>query len=228
MGGRVLLVDDEEILRTSLSFALDKEGFEVVAVEDGSAALAAVDSEAFDLVLLDLMLPGVDGMEVCRRLRAHSSMPIIMLTARDQELDKVRGLELGADDYVTKPFSTRELSARMKAVLRRAGAGKTPDVVGGVLTAGRIALDLDRYELTIEGRPVELPAKEFLLLRVLMLHRGRALTRAALIQAVWDDDFMGDAKTLDVHIRWLRQKGERDPGAPEHILTVRRVGYRFE
>jgi two-component system, OmpR family, response regulator RegX3 len=228
MLGRVLLVDDEEILRTSLSFALGKEGYEVVAVADGSEALTAASRDAFDLILLDLMLPGVDGMEVCRRLRAHSPVSIIMLTARDQEIDKVLGLELGADDYVTKPFSTRELSARMKAVLRRVSPGKSAGEATGVLTAGRIALDLDRYELTIDGQSVELPAKEYLLLRVLMLHRGHALTRFALIQEVWGDDFMGDAKTLDVHIRWLRQKIEMDPGRPEHIMTVRRVGYRFD
>ena len=228
MSSRILLVDDEETLRTSLAFALRQEGFEVVAAEDGPDALAVAGSDAFDLVLLDLMLPGLDGMEVCRRLRAQSPVPIIMLTARDGEIDKVLGLELGADDYVTKPFSVQELVARMRAVLRRTRPEVPKEAPGGLLTAGRLRLDLDRHELTVDAEPVELSAKEYQLLRLLMLNRGRVLTRDAMIDQVWGDDFMGDMKTLDVHIRWLRQKIEIDPSQPEHITTVRGAGYRFE
>jgi two-component system response regulator RegX3 len=224
---RILLVDDEETLRSSLEFALQKEGFEVLTAADGPGALAAAAASAPDLILLDLMLPGIDGLEVCRRLRAHSSVPILMLTAKDQEIDKVLGLELGADDYITKPFSTRELLARMRAVLRRTRAEERAPETGGVLTGGRVTLNLDRHEATVDGEPVDLSPKEFQLLRLLMLHAGHVLSRERLIEEVWGDAFMGDLKTLDVHIRWLREKIEADPSRPEQIVTVRGAGYRF-
>jgi DNA-binding response OmpR family regulator len=228
MSARILLVDDEETLRASLSFALQKEGYEVVTAEDGVLALEAATSREPDLVLLDLMLPGVDGLELCRLLRARSSVPILILTAKDQEFDKVLGLEMGADDYITKPFSVRELLARMRAVLRRSRTEAREVEAIGVLLAGPISLNVDRHEVTVGDRRVDLSPKEFQLLRLLMLHRGRVMSRDALIEKVWGDSFMGDLKTLDVHIRWLREKVEMDPSQPEHILTVRGAGYRFE
>jgi two-component system response regulator RegX3 len=228
MRPRILLVDDEETLRTSLAFALEKEGFAVVTAADGPSALAAATTSTPDLVLLDLMLPGMDGLEVCRRLRSQSPVPIVMLTARDQEIDKVLGLEIGADDYITKPFSTRELLARMRAVLRRTRAEERVPEAAGMLSSGRVTMNRERHEVTVAGQPVDLSPKEFQLLRLLMLHRGRVLSREMLIEEVWGDDFMGDLKTLDVHIRWLREKIEADPSRPEHIVTVRGAGYRFE
>jgi two-component system response regulator RegX3 len=228
MSARILLVDDEETLRTSLAFALEKEGYEVVTAADGPSGLAAAAASPPDLILLDLMLPGLDGLEVCRRLRAQSSVPIVMLTAKDQEIDKVLGLELGADDYITKPFSTRELLARMRAVLRRTRVEERPAEATGILAAGRVTLNLDRHEVSVAGKPVDLSPKEFQLLRLLMLHQGRVLSRETLIEEVWGDDFMGDVKTLDVHIRWLREKIEVDPSRPEQIVTVRGAGYRLE
>jgi two-component system, OmpR family, response regulator RegX3 len=228
MATRILLVDDEETLRASLEFALQKEGYEVLTAGDGSAALALAAANPPDLILLDVMLPGLDGLEVCRRLRARSSVPILMLTAKDQEIDKILGLELGADDYITKPFSVRELLARMRAVLRRTRPEASDNEAGGMLAAGRVTLNLDRYEVTVDGQPIELSPKEFQLLRLLMLHQGRVLTRDSLIDQVWGDAFMGDLKTLDVHIRWLREKIEEDPSQPRHIVTVRGAGYRFE
>jgi DNA-binding response OmpR family regulator len=228
MSQRILLVDDEETLRTSLAFALEKEGFEVLTAADGPSALATAIASAPSLVLLDLMLPGMDGLEVCRLLRAQSAVPIVMLTAKDQEIDKVLGLEIGADDYITKPFSTRELLARMRAVLRRTRAAETEPEAANVLTAGHVTINMDRHEVTVGGKTVDLSPKEFQLLRLLMLHRGRVRNRETLIEEVWGDDFMGDLKTLDVHIRWLREKIEADPSQPEHIVTVRGVGYRFE
>jgi two-component system response regulator RegX3 len=228
MSASILLVDDEETLRTSLAFALEKEGFEVSTAADGPSALTAAAALNPDLILLDLMLPGMDGLEVCRRLRTHSSAPIVMLTAKDLEFDKVLGLEIGADDYITKPFSTRELLARMLAVLRRTRSEEREPIVADVLTAGRLTLNVARHEVTVEGHRVDLSPKEFQLLRLLMLHRGRLLSRETLIEKVWGDDFMGDLKTLDVHIRWLRGKIEADPSQPRHIVTVRGAGYRFE
>jgi two-component system, OmpR family, response regulator RegX3 len=268
---RVLLVDDEEPLRASLTFTLRKEGYEVTCAADGPSALALAEQQAPDVVVLDLMLPGLDGIEVARRLRSRSDVPIVMLTAKDQESDKVLGLEIGADDYVTKPFSTRELVARIKSVLRR----RTPEVrlakedrqllermesivrqyaeggsearreapeAGperpaesglsvpnrGILHGPSVTMDLDRHEVRVRGNMIDLSPKEYHLLRALLAHQGRVLTRDQLINLVWGDEFMGDQKTLDVHIRWLREKIEEDPSAPERILTVRGVGYRFQ
>lgn len=225
---KILVVDDEETLANSLSFVLEREGFAVRTAADGQTALRVFAEESPDLVLLDVMLPQVDGIEVCRRLRAGSSVPIIMLTARDSELDKIMGLEIGADDYVTKPFSLRELLARVRAVLRRSELRPHEPEARDVLVAGEIEMNQDRHEVTVRGEPVDLSPKEYQLLRVLLLHRGHALSREFLIQEVWGEDFMGDLKTLDVHIRWLREKIEANPSEPRCIVTVRGVGYMLE
>jgi two-component system response regulator RegX3 len=221
----VLLVDDEEPMRVSLSFTLKREGYEVTCAEDGPTALRLAREAAPDVILLDLMLPGLDGMEVCRRVRSFSDVPILMLTAKDQELDKVLGLEIGADDYVTKPFSTRELLARTKALLRRSS---TRVVMQGTLAGGPVTIDLDRHVVTLHDRVVELSPREYQLLRVLISNRGRAVLREELLQSVWGRDFIGDLKTLDVHIRWLREKIEADPSNPQLIVTVRGTGYRYD
>ena len=223
---RVLVVEDEESFSEALSFMLRKEGYEVEVAADGAKALALFDRSGADLVLLDLMLPGVSGTEVCRQLRAKSNVPIIMVTAKDGEVDKVVGLELGADDYVTKPFSSRELVARVRAVLRRQGVGDEP--VTGIVEAGPVRIDIDRHAVTVRGQQVNLPLKEFDLLELLMRNAGRVLTRAQLIDRVWGADYVGDTKTLDVHIKRLRAKVEEDPGNPVFIQTVRGLGYRFE
>ena len=229
----ILLVDDELVLRTSLSFTLQQHGYRVTTAADGLSALQQVAEQPPDLMVLDLMLPGIDGVEVCRRLRRHSQLPVIMLTARDQEIDKIQGLRIGADDYVTKPFSSRELVARIEAVLRRHGTAPRavePDATTGtpaVLEAGSLRMDLAARQAWREGSPLNLSPKEFQLLWVLMLHAGRALSREELIASVWGEEFMGDLKTLDVHIRWLRAKIEPDPGTPAYIHTVRRFGFRF-
>ncbi len=221
----VLLVDDEEPLRASLSYTLKREGYDVSCAEDGPSAVRLVREASPDVILLDLMLPGLDGMEVCRRVRSFSDVPILMLTAKDQEIDKVLGLEIGADDYVTKPFSTRELLARTKALLRRT-ATRVP--VQGTLPGGPLSMDLDRHEVSRNGELVELSPREFQLLKMLIAHAGRALSREDLISSVWGQEFMGDLKTLDVHIRWLREKVEADPSSPELIVTVRGIGYRYD
>jgi DNA-binding response OmpR family regulator len=228
MPPRILLVDDEETLTHSLSFALTREGYEVRTAADGLVALRLAAEEPPDLVLLDLMLPSADGMEVCRRLRATSAVPIIMLTAKDDEVDTIVGLECGADDYVTKPFSLRELLARVRAVLRRAEIRERRDDGAETLSFGDVTLNQARRQVTVRGAPVELSPKEYQLLRALIRHRGQVLSRDALIQQVWGDDFMGDLKTLDVHIRWLRNKIEANPSEPTRILTVRGAGYLFE
>jgi DNA-binding response OmpR family regulator len=228
----VLLVDDELVLRTSLSFTLQQHGYRVTTASDGLMALRQLEVDAPDLVVLDLMLPGIDGLEVCRRLRRRSALPVIMLTARGQEADKIQGLKLGADDYVTKPFSSRELIARIEALLRRA-AGATrvpPDPASDTLEtleSGPLCLRLDARQAWSQGIPLNLSPKEFQLLWVLMLHQGKALSREELIASVWGDEFMGDAKTLDVHISWLRAKIEPDPGNPQFLHTIRRYGFRF-
>jgi two-component system response regulator RegX3 len=220
------VVEDEESFSEALDFMLSKEGFEVVLAKDGAAGLQSFQRDGADLVLLDVMLPLMSGTDVCRAIRAESSVPIIMVSAKDTEVDKVVGLELGADDYVTKPFSTRELLARIRAVLRRrAGAD---EVEGHVVTAGPVRLDSDRHVVTVRGEEVRLPLKEFDLLEVLLRNSGRVLTRAQLIDRVWGSNYVGDTKTLDVHIKRLRSKIEEDPGAPEHLVTVRGLGYRFE
>ena len=223
---RVLVVEDEESFSEALSFMLRKEGYEVEVAADGAKALELFDRSGADLVLLDLMLPGVSGTEVCRQLRAKSNVPIIMVTAKDGEVDKVVGLELGADDYVTKPFSSRELVARVRAVLRRQGVGDEP--VTGIVEAGPVRIDIDRHAVTVRGEQVNMPLKEFDLLELLMRNAGRVLTRAQLIDRVWGADYVGDTKTLDVHIKRLRAKVEEDPGNPVFIQTVRGLGYRFE
>jgi two-component system response regulator RegX3 len=224
---RILVVEDEETLAEAISFLLSKEGFEVEMAEDGPAAIAAFEKNGADLILLDLMLPGLSGTEVCRQIRAKSSVPIIMLTAKDSEIDKVVGLEIGADDYVTKPYSSRELIARIRAVLRR---GETGDAVSadGVLSVGPIRLDSDRHVISVNGEQVALPLKEFELLEFLMRNSGRVLTRMQLIDRVWGSDYVGDTKTLDVHIKRLRAKVEKDPANPELIQTVRGMGYKLE
>lgn len=224
---RILVVEDEETLAEAISFLLSKEGFEVEIAETGPAAIAAFEKSGADLILLDLMLPGLSGTEVCRQIRAKSSVPIIMLTAKDSEIDKVVGLEIGADDYVTKPYSSRELIARIRAVLRR-GELADSDLVEGVLSAGPIRLDSDRHVISVNGEAIALPLKEFELLEFMMRNSGRVLTRMQLIDRVWGSDYVGDTKTLDVHIKRLRAKVEKDPANPELIQTVRGMGYKLE
>jgi two-component system response regulator RegX3 len=224
---KVLVVEDEESFRDALGFMLRKEGFEVLAVDNGPAALDAFSKQDQDLILLDLMLPGLNGTEVCRIIRQTSSVPIIMLTAKDSEIDKVVGLELGADDYVTKPFSSRELVARIRAVLRR-GSDVAEAADGTVLEAGPVRMDVERHAVTIDGDRISLPLKEFDLLEFLLRNAGRVLTREQLIDRVWGSNYVGDTKTLDVHVKRLRTKIEPDPSAPEHLVTVRGLGYKFE
>lgn len=221
---RILLIEDEEGLGGALQYQLQREGYECEHVLDGAQALDTFREHGADLVLLDLMLPGMSGEEICREMRRNSDIPIIMLTARDTDVDKIVGLELGADDYVTKPFNTRELIARIKAVLRRAG---DPRSAGAVLEAGSIRLDPERFELKVGGAPVHLPRKEFELLELLMENSGKVLTRETLIDSVWGTDYFGDTRTLDVHIKRLRGKIEDDPHEPKHLLTIRGLGYRF-
>jgi two-component system, OmpR family, response regulator RegX3 len=223
---RVLVVEDEDSISEPLAYMLRKEGFEVSVASDGPAGLQAFDRGGADLVLLDLMLPGLSGTEVCRELRSRSAVPVIMLTARDSEVDKVVGLELGADDYVTKPFSHRELVARIRAVLRRQGPAAEDDSTA--LEAGRVRMDVDRHLVTVGGQAVQLPLKEFDLLELLLRNAGRVLTRAQLIDRVWGSDYVGDTKTLDVHVKRLRSKIEPDPAHPQHLLTVRGLGYKLE
>ncbi len=224
---RILLVEDESSLSEPLSFLLGREGFEVEIAEDGQLALDIFANGKFDIILLDLMIPKVPGNEVCRQIRTTSNIPIIMLTAKDTEVDKVVGLELGADDYVTKPYSTRELLARIKAVLRRNAKDEAQDDDGVIEIAG-IRLDVDRHTLHVQGTLVATPLKEFELLEYLMSNVGRVLTRGQLIDRVWGTDYYGDTKTLDVHIKRLRSKIEADPAEPKHLVTVRGLGYRFD
>jgi two-component system, OmpR family, response regulator RegX3 len=223
---KLLLVEDEKSIVEGLAITLEAEGFQVAWVKDGLDALPAFDRVRPDLVVLDLMLPGMSGTDICRELRTRTDVPIIMLTARDAEVDRVVGLELGADDYVTKPFSTRELVARIRAVLRRAPHVESNDHEGPVEAAG-VRLDRARHEVRVDGATVELPPKEFELLAYLLEHAGRVLTRGQLIDEIWGSDYVGDTKTLDVHIRRLRGRIESDPGDPKRIQTVRGVGYRF-
>jgi len=223
---RVLVVEDEESFSDAISYMLRKEGFEVAVCATGPDALDTFDRTGADLVLLDLMLPGLPGSEVCRSLRERSSVPVIMLTAKDSEIDKVVGLELGADDYVTKPFSSRELVARMRAVLRR--RGDVEEVADATLEAGPVRMDVERHVVSVRGDQVQLPLKEFELLQVLLRNADRVLTRMQLIDRVWGADYVGDTKTLDVHVKRLRAKIESDPAKPRHIVTVRGLGYKFE
>ncbi|GAB3275892.1 response regulator [Microbacterium sp. MEC084] len=224
---RVLLVEDEPDLAEPLAYLLRREGYEVEIAEDGPAALAAYRERGADLLLLDLMLPGMPGTEVCRQVRTTSNVPIIMLTAKDSEVDIVVGLELGADDYVTKPYSARELLARMRAVLRRT-ADAEAELDERVLEGGRVTLDVDRHTVAVDGQQINMPLKEFELLEVLMRNAGRVLTRGQLIDRVWGSDYFGDTKTLDVHIKRIRSRIEQVPSEPVMLVTVRGLGYRFE
>jgi len=223
---RVLVVEDEDSFSDALSYMLRKEGFDVAIAPTGPDALEEFDRNGADLVLLDLMLPGIPGTEVCRALRQRSNVPVIMLTAKDSEVDKVVGLELGADDYVTKPFSSRELVARIRAVLRR--GTEAAELVPSVLEAGPVRMDVDRHVVTVDGEGVKLPLKEFELLEMLLRNAGRVLTRGQLIDRIWGADYVGDTKTLDVHVKRLRAKIEPDPGHPRYLLTVRGLGYKLE
>ncbi len=224
---RVLVVEDEPNLREPLVYLLEKEGYEVSEAEDGNKAISEFRSSNIDLILLDLMLPGISGNEVCRIIRAESQVPIIMITAKDTEIDKVVGLEIGADDYVTKPYSTRELLARMKAVLRR-GAEPNTAIDSGILKAGPVVMDLDRHTVTVNGEQIQMPLKEFELLELLIENVNRVLTRGQIIDRVWGSNYFGDTKTLDVHVKRVRSKIEEDPSRPKHLLTVRGLGYKFE
>lgn len=224
---RVLIVEDEPDLADPLAYLLRREGYDVEIAEDGPAAISAFQERGADIVLLDLMLPGIPGTEVCRQIRAGSTVPIIMVTAKDTEVDIVVGLELGADDYVTKPYSARELLARMRAVLRRY-AQVEEDLDDRVLRGGRVVLDIDRHTVEVDGEEISMPLREFELLEVLMRNAGRVLTRGQLIDRVWGSDYFGDTKTLDVHVKRIRSRIEEDPGSPRMLMTVRGLGYRFE
>lgn len=221
------MVEDEESFSDALSYMLRKEGFEVSVAATGTSALTEFDRTGADIVLLDLMLPEMSGTEVCRQLRQRSHVPIIMVTARDSEIDKVVGLEIGADDYVTKPYSPRELVARIRAVLRRQSADAA-ESGAPTLAAGPVRMDIERHVVTVDGAAVQLPLKEFELLELLLRNAGRVLTRGQLIDRVWGADYVGDTKTLDVHVKRLRSKVEPEPSAPRYIVTVRGLGYKFE
>ena len=225
---RILVVEDEKSFSEPLAFLLGKEGYEVEVAADGNEAIAKFDKGGADLVLLDLMLPGISGTEVCKQIRATSNVPIIMLTAKDDEVDKVVGLEIGADDYVTKPYSSRELLARIKAVLRRKGDFSLDEGASSIVQVAQIKLDTERHIVTFNNEVVMLPLKEFELLEFLVRNAGRVLTRIQIIDRIWGSDYVGDTKTLDVHIKRLRSKFESDPANPELIQTVRGLGYKME
>jgi len=222
---RVLVVEDEESYSDPLAYMLRKEGFDVALAATGPAAIDEFERNGADIVLLDLMLPGLPGTEVCRQIRQTSNVPVIMVSAKDGEVDKVVGLELGADDYVTKPYSPRELVARIRAVMRR---GAEPDLVPATIEAGTVRMDVERHVVTVDGTEVRLPLKEFELLEILLRNAGRVLTRGQLIDRVWGADYVGDTKTLDVHVKRLRSKIEADPASPVHLVTVRGLGYKLE
>jgi two-component system response regulator RegX3 len=223
---KVLVVEDEQSLREALVFFLEKEGHQVSVAVDGEEAIRVFESSGPEIILLDLMLPKIDGNQVCKQIRQSSNVPIIMLTAKDSEIDKIVGLEIGADDYVTKPYSTRELLARINAVLRR--QVEPPITADSVLIAGELRLDSDRHVVTLDGNPLTLPLKEFELLELLMENVNRVLTRGQIIDRVWGSNYFGDTKTLDVHIKRLRSKVEEDPARPKYIQTVRGLGYKLE
>jgi two-component system, OmpR family, response regulator RegX3 len=224
---RILLVEDEGSLAESIRYSLEREGFRVTVADDGRRALELFRDTSVDLMILDLMLPQVSGLDVVREVRQSSTVPIIIVTAKDAEADKVIGLELGADDYVTKPFSVRELVSRVRAHLRRVQMGSVAAAGDTTLRGGPVAMDVERHEVMVDGTPVALPPREFELLETFLRSQGRLLTREFLIQRVWGDDYVGDTKTLDVHVKRVRQKIERDPHEPEHLLTVRGLGYKF-
>ncbi|PRQ10687.1 DNA-binding response regulator [Corynebacterium sp. 13CS0277] len=219
---RILIVEDEDSLAEPLAFLLGREGFDTIIASDGPQALVEFANHDIDIVLLDLMLPGMSGIDVCTHIRATSHVPVIMVTARDTELDKIHGLDIGADDYVTKPYSSGELIARIRAVLRR--SDKTQDILGGP----RVAMDTQAHIVTVDGEPLQLPRKEYELLELLLRNTGVVVSRADLIRDIWGADYVGDTKTLDVHVKRLRAKIEADPSSPRHLLTVRGVGYRFD
>ncbi|MFB9165074.1 response regulator transcription factor [Arthrobacter psychrochitiniphilus] len=223
---RILIVEDEDSISDPLSFLLSKEGYEVSVADNGLDALVEFERSGADLVLLDLQLPGMSGTEVCKHLHQRSSVPIIMLTAKDSEIDKVVGLELGADDYVTKPYSSRELIARIRAVLRR--QAEPEELMDSAVQAGPVRMDVDRHVVSVRGESVSFPLKEFELLEMLLRNAGKVLTRGQLIDRVWGSDYVGDTKTLDVHVKRLRSKIETDPAVPLHLVTVRGLGYKFE
>jgi two-component system response regulator RegX3 len=223
---RVLVVEDEQSLRDPLVYLLQKEGYDVLEAADGLQALEQFKSGNPELILLDLMLPGLSGNEVCRQIRQTSNVPVIMLTAKDSEIDKVVGLEIGADDYVTKPYSSRELLARMKAVLRRNGEPEA--VKDGILEAGPVRMDVDQHLVFVNGNKISMPLKEFELLELLLENRNRVLTRGQIIDRVWGSNYFGDTKTLDVHVKRIRSKIEDDPARPVNLVTVRGLGYKFE
>ncbi|MFY9914527.1 MAG: response regulator transcription factor [Nocardioidaceae bacterium] len=222
---RVLVVEDEDSYSDALAYMLRKEGFDVALAGTGPDALEEFERGGADIVLLDLMLPGIPGTEVCRRIRQVSSVPVIMVSAKDAEVDKVVGLELGADDYVTKPYSPRELVARIRAVLRR---GVEPDLAPATIEAGTVRMDVDRHVVTVQGNEIRLPLKEFELLEMFLRNAGRVLTRGQLIDRVWGADYVGDTKTLDVHVKRLRAKIEPDPANPSLLVTVRGLGYKYD
>ncbi len=222
---RILIIEDEESYRDALSFMLAREGFDVTVAPDGAAGLVEFDRSGADLILLDLMMPGLPGTEVCRQLRSRGNVAIVMVTARDDEVDKVVGLELGADDYVTKPFSHRELVARIRAVLRR---GRDQALQPGVVEVDGVRLDVDRHQVSVDGEEVRFALKEFELLELLLRNAGRVLTRGQLIDRIWGSDYVGDTKTLDVHVKRLRAKIEKDPAAPQRLVTVRGLGYKYQ
>ncbi|ATZ09324.1 MULTISPECIES: response regulator transcription factor [Corynebacterium] len=228
----ILIVEDEESLADPLAFLLRKEGFDVILASDGPTALEQFANNTVDIVLLDLMLPGMSGTDVCKQLRATSSVPVIMVTARDSEIDKVVGLELGADDYVTKPYSSRELIARIRAVLRRghdvSAESQEEGLEEQILEGGRVRMDVERHIVMVDGEEVSMPLKEFDLLEYLLRNAGRVLTRGQLIDRIWGADYVGDTKTLDVHVKRLRSKIEAEPSRPQHLVTVRGLGYKFE
>lgn len=223
---RILVVEDEVSFSDPLSYLLEKEGYDVAVAENGPDAVSAFEGDGADLVLLDLMLPGLSGIDVCRAIRQKSNVPVIMLTAKDGEIDKVVGLEIGADDYVTKPYSSRELLARIKAVLRR--NSEPEELLPSTIEGGHVRMDVERHVVSVHGEPIQMPLKEFELLEMLLRNTGRVLTRVQLIDRVWGSDYVGDTKTLDVHIKRLRAKVEPDPAKPVHIVTVRGLGYKFE
>ena len=222
---RILIIEDEDSYRDATSFMLRKEGFDVLTAADGAEGLAEFDRNGADLVLLDLMMPGIPGVEVCRQLRARGNVAIVMVTARDSEVDKVVGLELGADDYVTKPFSHRELVARIRAVLRR---GQDLVLLPDVVEVNGVRVDVERHQVRVDGVDVRLALREFELLELLVRNAGRVMTRGQLIDRIWGSDYVGDTKTLDVHIKRLRSKIEQDPSNPQRLVTVRGLGYKFE
>ena len=228
----ILIVEDEESLADPLAFLLRKEGFDTIIAGDGPTALVEFGKNDIDIVLLDLMLPGMSGTDVCKELRLVSNVPVIMVTARDSEIDKVVGLELGADDYVTKPYSSRELIARIRAVLRRRvdseAEAAEDDFDDQLLEGGRVRMDVDSHTVTVDGAAVNMPLKEFDLLEYLLRNAGRVLTRGQLIDRIWGADYVGDTKTLDVHVKRLRSKIEEEPSRPRHLVTVRGLGYKYE